>query len=123
MNGRRAKQRRAALRTRNAGLLASIKAAVPVRQRTTDEGMEVWQRGPVTLVVPTVPLDYPEPIQTALTVYRMATLTTDCPRCANQVQITEAGGYLVRHEPQCPGDPDQLVALAAEHGIELNRGL
>lgn len=121
MNGRKAKARRRALRERNAQLLAEIRAAVPVLQRRTEDGQEVWKRGPLTLVVPVVPLDAPTELQDAVTAYRMATLTTDCPRCANEVKVTEAGGYLVRHEADCPGHPDRLVALGERLGVEVQR--
>ncbi|MFI1422742.1 hypothetical protein ACH4VX_33190 [Streptomyces sp. NPDC020731] len=115
--------RRWQLQKRNERLLATVRAAVPVRLRMADEGHEVWQRGPATIVMPVVPLHYPQPVQTALTIYRMAELTYDCPQCDNEVKVTEAGAVLLRHEVHCPADPDRLVALAAEHGIAMNRSL
>ncbi|MFF7734611.1 hypothetical protein [Streptomyces sp. NPDC007984] len=121
MNGRKAKAKRRALRERNAQLLATIRAAVPSLLRTTESGHEVWQRGPATIVLPIVPADAPSDLQTALTVNRMAALTTDCPRCTNDVRVTEAGGYLVRHEAACPGDPDRLVELGERLGVDVQR--
>ncbi|MEU3730300.1 hypothetical protein AB0E81_12935 [Streptomyces sp. NPDC033538] len=121
MNARKARAKRRELRERNERLLAVVQAAVPVRLRTTDNGYEVWRRGPATIVVPVVPLHYPEPVQTALTIYRMAGLTYDCPRCAIEVKVTEAGAVLLRHKVHCPADPDRLAALAAEHGIVMKR--
>lgn len=123
MNGRKAKQKRRALRERNEQLLAAVRAAVPVRDVDGPqyEGYEVWRRGPAVMMLPVVPLDYPEPVQTALTVHRMAILTHDCPRCDNEVTVTEAGSVMLRHTADCPADPDRLVALAAEHGIAMGR--
>ncbi|MCZ9353224.1 hypothetical protein NGM36_26245 [Streptomyces mutabilis] len=121
MNARKARAKHRALRKRNEQLLAAMRAAVPERLRTTANGYEVWRRGPATIVVPAVPLHYPEPVQTALTAYRMAALTSDCPRCALGVKVTEAGAVMFRHEVHCPADPDRLAALAAEHGIDMTR--
>ncbi|MFD7064403.1 hypothetical protein [Streptomyces sp. NPDC059906] len=121
MNGRKARAKSRELRERNERLLAAVRAAVPERLRTTAEGYEVWRRGPATIVVPVVPLHYPEPIQSALTAYRMAALTHDCPQCALEVKVTGAGAVLYRHEVHCPADPDRLAALAAEHGIVMKR--
>lgn len=121
MNAKKARAKRRALRERNEQLLATVRAAVPVRLRMVANGYEVWRRGPATIVVPVVPLHYPEPVQTALTVYRMAALTHDCPRCALEVKVTGAGAVLYRHEVHCPADPDRLAALAAEHGIDMKR--
>ncbi|MEU0218955.1 hypothetical protein ABZ281_29365 [Streptomyces sp. NPDC006265] len=121
MNGRKAREQRRALRERNARLLAKIRGAVPTLLRTTETGHEVWQRGPATIVLPIVPGDAPSELQTALTVHRMAALTTDCPRCTNDVRVTEAGGYMVRHEAACPGDPDRLVELGERLGVEVQR--
>ncbi|MFC9050066.1 hypothetical protein [Streptomyces anthocyanicus] len=121
MNARKARAKRRELRERNEQLLATVRAAVPERLRTTDGGYEVWRRGPATIVVPVVPLHYPEPVQTALTVYRTAALTYDCPRCALVVKVTGAGAVTYRHEVHCPADPDRLAALAAEHGIVMKR--
>jgi len=121
MNGRKAKARRRVLRTRNEQLVDAIRAAVPVLQRRTEDGHEVWQRGPLTLAVPVVPLDAPAEFQDAVTAYRMATLTMDCPRCTNEVKVTEAGTYIVRHEAECPGHPDRLVELGERLGVDIER--
>jgi NMD protein affecting ribosome stability and mRNA decay len=124
MNGRKARAKRQALRARGERLLAEVRAAVPVRVAAAGERVEqheVWQRGPATMVLPVVPLDAPEPVQTALTLYRTTVLTFDCPRCDNEVGVTEAGIVRVRHASDCPAHPDRLVALGAEHGIEVQR--
>ncbi|MEU1303329.1 hypothetical protein [Streptomyces shenzhenensis] len=121
MNGRKAKQRRRREAEHSARLLAAIRAAVPVLLCTTPDGDEVWQRGPVTMAVPVVPLDAPTELQQAVTAYRMATLTTDCPRCDNDVWVTVSGEYRLRHEGACPADPERLIVLAEGFGVEVRR--
>lgn len=122
MNGKKAKAKRRQEREHSARYVAAMRAAVPQLERTTPDGdHEVWQVGPVTVLVPVVPTDAPTELQQALTVHRMAALTTDCPRCDNDVRVSKAGGYLVCHEPACPGDPDQLVQLGERLGVEVSR--
>ncbi|MCZ9337921.1 hypothetical protein NGM37_09040, partial [Streptomyces sp. TRM76130] len=97
MNGRKAKARRRAEREHSDRLVAQMRAAVPVLLRRTPDGdHEVWQCGPATVVVPVVPVDVPTELQQALTVHRMAALTTDCPRCDNEVRVMADGRVFTR---------------------------
>ncbi|MFJ9217874.1 hypothetical protein ACIRJL_17180 [Streptomyces sp. NPDC102383] len=122
MNGKKARTARTALRQRNEQLLATIRAARPVRV-STDGERETWQRGPLTLTAPVVPHDYPTELRDALTSYRAALLHGECPRCTIEQKVTEAGTLFTRHTVDCHADPDRLVALAAEHGITFERGI
>ncbi|NJP72171.1 hypothetical protein [Streptomyces sp. C1-2] len=122
MNGRRAKARRRAEREHSEQQLAAIRAAVPVRLRTTEDGQhEVFQRGPATFVVPIVPADAPAVVREAVSVHRVARLTLDCPRCPSEAKVTEAGLVYVRHRAGCVGDTEVLVRLAEEHGVAVQR--
>lgn len=121
MNGKKAKQQRRAARERSERMVAAIQAAVPVLLRTSPDGNEVWQVGPVTVVVPAVPLDAPTEMQQAVTVYRMAALTARCPRCEVQVKVTAQGCVYLRHEAQCVANVDRLAELGERHGIDVNR--
>ncbi|MGC9381580.1 hypothetical protein [Streptomyces sp. MH13] len=122
MNGRKAKARRRAEREHSDRYVAAMRAAVPQLERTTPDGdHEVWQVGPATVLVPVVPTDAPTELQQAITVHRMAALTTDCPRCDNDVRVTLDGQVFTRHKAACPGDPDRLVQLGERLGVEVTR--
>ncbi|MGW3650228.1 hypothetical protein [Streptomyces sp. NPDC000878] len=120
MNGRKAKERRRALRVRNEQLLANARQETP-RLVSALPDMELWQRGRFTFYLPTCHDDLPDELKQAVTTHRTATLEGACPSCELTTLVSEAGLVVTRHEQVCPAHPDRLVELGARLGVEVNR--
>lgn len=125
MNGRKAKERRRALRERNEQLLAEIRTAEAVFHEAHGQAWESWTKGPAMLFVPTLCDDYPPEVKDAVSVRRQAAFDGECPACPGRPRISPGGQYDVRHDVGCPGESPLIRALAEAAGwnIELVGGI
>ncbi|MFJ4012238.1 hypothetical protein [Streptomyces sp. NPDC090026] len=119
MNGRKAKQQKRALRTRNERLLARLRAAEAVYVAPVGEAFEAWQKGPALLFVPTLNEDYPPELKEAVALRRQAAFTGACP-CGLTTRISQAGEYDLAHKVTCPADTLRFDPMAAAAGAALD---
>ncbi|WP_405677291.1 hypothetical protein OG292_22445 [Streptomyces sp. NBC_01511] len=98
---------------------AAVRAAHPVFVRR-DGDMEIWQKGPATVLVPVVLNSYPPELREAVQIRRVAVFEGCCP-CGAEVRVTEAGHYSIGHMVTCPGSDEVLVPLATAAGVVTQR--
>ena len=63
---------------------------------------EVWKRGPLVFLLPSVP-PWPRHAEVAVLAARSPWLTRACELCHRQLYVTRTGAVRVQHAAKCPG--------------------
>ncbi|MGJ6963270.1 hypothetical protein ACSDR0_15295 [Streptosporangium sp. G11] len=119
MNGKRARHRRALTRQHLETKLAQAAGATPRRVGALGDS-EVWEVGPLLMVIPTLFDDYPAPMKHAISRRRQASLHGRCD-CGAERRIVNPNTVAIDHADDCPASDDQLDAIAAQHGLIVRR--